>query len=48
MRTVAESIELASAQAEVEVRAEDYVRLLGYPRGWELRKRSKLAEASTD
>src|ERR1700728_2147876 len=45
MRTVAESIELASTRAEVDVRPEEYVRLLGYPRGWELEGRAQeLAE----
>src|SRR5271165_2544950 len=36
MREIAESMELASTNPEVNVLPEEYVRLLGYPRGWVL------------
>jgi hypothetical protein len=40
-----ESFELAGARVEVDVRPEEYVRLLGYPRGWDLEGRAQeLAE----
>lgn len=40
MRALAESIELADARAAVNVQAEEYVRLLGYPRGYVLEGRA--------
>ena len=40
MRELAESIELAGTLADVNVSPEEYVRLLGYPRGWELEGRA--------
>ncbi len=39
MRALAESIELASTLAEVHVETGEYVRLLGFPRGWVLQGR---------
>jgi hypothetical protein len=45
MREIAERIEMAGTLAEVHVVPEEYVRLLGYPRGWELEGRAReLAE----
>jgi hypothetical protein len=40
MRAVTENIELADARAAVNVQLEEYVRLLGYPRGYELEGRA--------
>ncbi len=40
MRQLAESIELAGTLSDVNVSPEEYVRLLGYPRGWELEGRA--------
>ncbi len=40
MRELAESIELAGTLPDVNVSPEEYVRLLGYPRGWELEGRA--------
>ena len=40
MREVAETIELAGTLANVSVLPEEYVRLLGYPRGWVLEGRA--------
>ena len=40
MRQLAESIELAGMLPDVNVSPEEYVRLLGYPRGWELEGRA--------
>lgn len=40
MRELAESIELAGTLPEVNVQPEEYLRLLGYPRGWELEGRA--------
>lgn len=40
MRDVAEAIELASTHPNLNVLTEEYVRLLGYPRGWELEGRA--------
>ncbi len=40
MRTVTENIELAEARAAVNVLPEEYVRLLGYPRGFEMEGRA--------
>src|SRR6202167_5658415 len=40
MREVAEPIELAGSPPEVNVSPAEYVRLLGYPRGWELEGRA--------
>jgi hypothetical protein len=40
MREVAETIELAGTLANVSVAPEEYVRLLGYPRGWVLEGRA--------
>ena len=45
MREVAETMELAITLSEVNVLTEEYVRLLGFPRGWVLEGRSlELAE----
>jgi hypothetical protein len=41
MREVAESVEIASTLPGVEVASQEYVRLLGYPRGWELDGRAR-------
>lgn len=41
MRQVAESIELAGTHPDVDVLQQEYVRLLGYPRGWELEGRAR-------
>ena len=49
MRQVAESIELAGTLPDVNVSPEEYVRLLGYPRGWELEGRAlELADWARD
>ena len=49
MHDVAEAIELASTQADLNVLPEEYVRLLGYPRGWELEGRAlELANWARD
>ena len=40
MRQLAEPIELAGALPHVNVSPDEYVRLLGYPRGWELEGRA--------
>ena len=49
MRQVADSLELASTLPEVNVLPEEYVRLLGFPRGWQLEGRSlELAEWARD
>jgi hypothetical protein len=49
MREVAESIELASTLPELNVLPEEYVRLLGYPRGFVLEGRAlDLAEQARD
>jgi hypothetical protein len=49
MREVAEAIELASTLPEVNVLPEEYVRLLGFPRGWQLEGRSlELADWARD
>jgi hypothetical protein len=45
MRQVEETIELAGAANVVDVTPQEYTRLLGYPRGWELEGRAlELAE----
>ncbi len=45
MRQIAETIELAGTFPEVNVQPAEYVRLLGYPRGWQLEGRAQeLAE----
>jgi hypothetical protein len=41
MRAIAERIEMAGTLAEVQVLPEEYLRLLGYPRGWELEGRAR-------
>jgi hypothetical protein len=41
MRQVAELVELSGTFAEVNVLPEEYVRLLGFPRGWVLEGRSR-------
>jgi hypothetical protein len=49
MRQVAESMELACTLPEVNVLPEEYVRLLGFPRGWQLEGRSlELADWARD
>ena len=49
MREVAETIELAGTLPEVDVLPEEYVRLLGYPRGWVLEGRAReLADWARD
>lgn len=49
MREVAETIELAGTLPEVNVLPEEYVRLLGYPRGWVLEGRAReLADWARD
>jgi len=49
VRAVAGSIELAAARAAVNVRPEEYVRLLGYPRGHVLEGRAlELAHQARD
>ena len=40
MRDVAEALELANKIPDVSVLPEEYVRLLGYPRGWQLEGRA--------
>ena len=40
MRDVAETMELAGTPPDVNVLPEEYVRLLGFPRGWQLEGRS--------
>jgi hypothetical protein len=47
MREIAERIEVAGTLAEVHVLPEEYVRLLGYPRGWELEGRARELAGST-
>ena len=45
MRQIAETIELVDTLPEVDVLTEEYVRLLGFPKGWKLEGRSlELAE----
>lgn len=45
MREVAEALELAATLPGVNVVTEEYVRLLGFPRGWQLEGRPlELAE----
>jgi hypothetical protein len=41
MREIAERIEMAGTLGEVQVLPEEYLRLLGYPRGWELEGRAR-------
>jgi len=41
MREVAETIEVAGTSPQVNVAPEEYVRLLGYPRGWVLEGRAR-------
>src|SRR5271167_1919638 len=49
MRDVAEPIELASTHPELNVLPEEYLRLLGYPRGWVLEGRAlELANWARD
>ena len=49
MREVAESMELAVTLPDVNVLLEEYVRLLGFPRGWALEGRSlELADWARD
>lgn len=49
MREVAETIELAGSHPDLNVMAEEYVRLLGYPRGWVLEGRAlELASWARD
>jgi hypothetical protein len=49
MRDVAEAFELASTHPDLNVLSEEYVRLLGYPRGWELEGRAlELANWASD
>jgi hypothetical protein len=49
MRDIAEAIELANTHAELNVLPEEYVRLLGYPRGWVLEGRAReLADWARD
>jgi hypothetical protein len=49
MHEVAEAIELASTHPNVDVLPEEYVRLLGYPRGWVLEGRAlELANWARD
>jgi hypothetical protein len=49
MREVAESIELADALSGVDVSAQEYTRLLGYPRDWVLEGRAReLADWARD
>ena len=49
MPEVGEAIELTVTRPDVQVLAEEYVRLLGFPRGWELEGRAKeLAEWARD
>ena len=49
MHDVAEAIEVANTHPDLNVLPEEYVRLLGYPRGWELEGRSlELADWARD
>lgn len=49
MHDVAEAIELASTHPDINVLPEEYVRLLGYPRGWVLEGRAlELANWARD
>ena len=49
MRDIAEAVELANIHAELNVLPEEYVRLLGYPRGWVLEGRAReLADWARD
>src|SRR5580692_10468725 len=49
MRQVAESIEMADSLSGVDVSPEEYVRLLGFPRGWVLEGRAReLADWARD
>lgn len=49
MHDVAEAIELAGTDPDLNVLPEEYVRLLGYPRGWELEGRAlELANWARD
>jgi hypothetical protein len=49
MREVAEAMELANARPDVRVQPEEYLRLLGYPRDWELEGRAReLADWAED
>jgi hypothetical protein len=49
MRDVIEELELASTHPELNVLPEEYVRLLGYPRGWVLEGRAlELADWARD
>ncbi len=49
MRDIAESMELGSTLPDVNVSPEEYVRLLGFPRGWQLEGRSlELADWARD
>ena len=49
MREVAESMELAATLSNVNVLPEEYLRLLGFPRGWQLEGRSlELADWARD
>lgn len=49
MRDLVESMELASKLPDVNVMPEEYVRLLGFPRGWQLEGRSlELAHWARD
>lgn len=41
MRQVEETIELAAGRVDIDVEAEEYTRLLGYPRGWVLEGRAQ-------
>ncbi|MGA2340632.1 MAG: hypothetical protein ABSF75_12100, partial [Terracidiphilus sp.] len=49
MRQVAEAIEIADSLAGLDVPPQEYVRLLGYPRGWVLEGRAReLADWARD
>lgn len=49
MHDVEEAIELAGAHPDLNVQHEEYIRLLGYPRGWELEGRAlELANWARD
>ena len=49
MPTMSDSIELACTLSELNVQEEEYVRLLGFPRGWKLEGRSReLADWARD
>lgn len=41
MRQIAEAMELVDVRPDVRVQPEEYVRLLGYPRGWKLEGRAR-------